>query len=83
MIKTEPEVENHSEHRDEDTFRILVVTDTHLGTNSFFDSADALAGYMERDPIRGNDSFITWEECLNQAKNLNVCDFLVFITCSM
>jgi hypothetical protein len=32
MIKSEdPEVDANSEHREEDTFRILVVTDTHLG----------------------------------------------------
>jgi double-strand break repair protein MRE11 len=48
---------------DTDVFRILVVTDTHLG-------------YMERDPIRGNDSFTTWEECLKQAVALKV-DFIL------
>jgi len=48
---------------DTNVFRILVVTDTHLG-------------YMERDPIRGNDSFVTWEECLKQAEALKV-DFIL------
>lgn len=31
---------------------------------------------MERDPIRGNDSFVTWEECLKQAEALKV-DFIL------
>lgn len=37
--------------QDEDVFRILVTTDNHLG-------------YNERDAIRGEDSFCTFEEVL-------------------
>ncbi len=37
------------------TLRILVATDNHLGGN-------------EKDPIRGNDSFETFEEILQIAK---------------
>lgn len=39
----------------DDTLRILVATDNHLGVN-------------EKDPIRGNDSFETFEEILQIAK---------------
>eukprot|EP00002_Diphylleia_rotans_P028490 TRINITY_DN5755_c0_g1_i10.p1 TRINITY_DN5755_c0_g1~~TRINITY_DN5755_c0_g1_i10.p1 ORF type:complete len:626 (+),score=125.13 TRINITY_DN5755_c0_g1_i10:80-1957(+) len=35
----------------ENTFRVLISTDNHLG-------------YLEKDPIRGNDSFNTFEEIL-------------------
>jgi len=44
---------------DEETLRVLVSTDNHLG-------------YMERDPIRGNDSFAAFEEVLLLAKRHNV-----------
>lgn len=44
-------------------FRILVATDTHLG-------------HKERDPIRGDDSFVAFEEILQLAKSLDV-DFLL------
>ncbi|KAK7074459.1 Double-strand break repair protein mre11a, partial [Halocaridina rubra] len=43
----------------EDSFRILVSTDNHLG-------------YCERDPIRGNDSFATFKEVLEIAASENV-----------
>ncbi|XP_029655594.1 double-strand break repair protein MRE11-like [Octopus sinensis] len=43
----------------EDTFNILVATDIHLG-------------YAEKDPIRGDDSFITFEEILQQAVSNSV-----------
>jgi double-strand break repair protein MRE11 len=43
--------------------RIMVVSDTHLG-------------FMEDDPIRGNDSFITFEEILQQARDMQV-DFIL------
>jgi len=43
----------------DDTLRILVATDNHLG-------------YLEKDPIRGNDSFIAFEEILKNAKKLQV-----------
>ena len=46
-------------HVDEDTLRIMVATDNHLG-------------YAERDPIRGNDSFAAFEEILILAKRHNV-----------
>lgn len=40
---------------EDETLRILVATDNHLGVN-------------EKDPIRGNDSFETFEEILQIAK---------------
>ncbi|XP_056417466.1 double-strand break repair protein MRE11 [Hyla sarda] len=48
---------------DEDTFKILVATDIHLG-------------YMEKDAVRGNDSFVTFDEILKLAKD-NEVDFLL------
>lgn len=51
------------EYVDADTFKILLATDIHLG-------------YKENDPIRGNDSFETFEEVLKIAKNANV-DFVL------
>ncbi|SPR01546.1 unnamed protein product (mitochondrion) [Plasmodiophora brassicae] len=48
---------------DEDTFRILIATDNHLGCN-------------ERDPIRGDDAMRTFEEILIIAKSSNV-DFVL------
>jgi double-strand break repair protein MRE11 len=47
----------------EDTLRVMIATDNHLG-------------YMEKDPIRGNDSFVTFEEILQQARK-NKVDFLL------
>ncbi len=46
-------------HVDEETLRIMIATDTHLG-------------YAERDPIRGNDSFAAFEEILLLAKRHKV-----------
>lgn len=46
-----------------DTFRILVATDNHLG-------------FEEKDPVRGGDSFRTFEEILQIAVRSNV-DFLL------
>ncbi len=46
-------------HVDEETLRIMVSTDNHLG-------------YAERDPIRGDDSFAAFEEVLLLAKRHNV-----------
>ncbi|MGH0142698.1 UNVERIFIED_CONTAM: hypothetical protein FKN15_019690 [Acipenser sinensis] len=40
---------------DENTFKILIATDIHLG-------------FMEKDAIRGNDSFVTFDEILKCAK---------------
>lgn len=39
---------------DEDTFKILVATDIHLG-------------FMEKDAVRGNDTFVTLNEILKLA----------------
>jgi len=43
----------------DDVITILIATDNHLG-------------YMERDPLRSNDSFQTFEEILLYAKKYNV-----------
>ena len=48
---------------DPDTFRILVSTDNHLG-------------YLEKDPIRGMDSFAAFEEVCQLAK-AQYCDFVL------
>ncbi|KAF4787738.1 Double-strand break repair protein MRE11 [Turdus rufiventris] len=48
---------------DEDTFKILIATDIHLG-------------YMEKDPVRGNDTFITFNEILDHARK-NEVDFIL------
>jgi len=42
------------EEPEQDTFKILVATDNHLG-------------YLEKDPVRGDDSFNAFEEILQQA----------------
>jgi hypothetical protein len=44
---------------EKDVMRILVATDNHLG-------------YMERDRVRREDSFVTVEEILAVAKDKNV-----------
>lgn len=49
---------------DEDTLRIMVSTDNHLG-------------FEEKDPIRGNDSFAAFEEVLSLAKRFKVCISLI------
>ncbi|XP_077154552.1 double-strand break repair protein MRE11 isoform X1 [Ranitomeya variabilis] len=48
---------------DEDTFKILVATDIHLG-------------YMEKDAVRANDSFVTFDEILRFAQD-NAVDFVL------
>ncbi|XP_033833062.1 double-strand break repair protein MRE11 isoform X2 [Periophthalmus magnuspinnatus] len=48
---------------DEDTFKILISTDVHLG-------------YLEKDAIRGNDSYNTLKEILEYAKKYQV-DFIL------
>lgn len=48
---------------DEDTFKILVATDIHLG-------------YLEKDAVRGNDSFVAFDEILKLAKD-NEVDFVL------
>lgn len=51
----------HLQHLDlEDTIRILVATDNHIG-------------YLERDPIRGQDSINTFKEILQLAVKHDVC----------
>ncbi len=49
----------NSNHPDENTLRVLLSTDNHLG-------------YLEKDPIRGNDSFAALEEVLSLARLHNV-----------
>ena len=49
-----------------DTFKILIATDNHLG-------------FMEKDPIRGNDSFNTFEEILQIANEKKVKKFFFVI----
>lgn len=44
---------------DENTFKILVATDIHLG-------------YLEKDPVRGNDTFVTFNEILDHARKNEV-----------
>jgi hypothetical protein len=41
------------------TFKIMVASDIHLG-------------YMEKDPVRGDDSFLAFEEVLLLAKERDV-----------
>uniref|UniRef100_UPI00358E631F double-strand break repair protein MRE11 isoform X3 n=1 Tax=Myxine glutinosa TaxID=7769 RepID=UPI00358E631F len=49
--------------QDGNTFKILLATDIHLG-------------YMERDAVRGNDSFVTFDEVLQLAQTHKV-DFVL------
>ena len=44
----------------EDTIRILVATDSHVG-------------YEERDPIRKDDSWQSFDEVMRMAKEQDVC----------
>ncbi|XP_030739609.1 double-strand break repair protein MRE11 [Globicephala melas] len=48
---------------DENTFKILVATDIHLG-------------FMEKDAVRGNDTFVTLDEILRLAQEHDV-DFIL------
>ncbi|XP_030187803.1 double-strand break repair protein MRE11 isoform X2 [Lynx canadensis] len=48
---------------DENTFKILVATDIHLG-------------FMEKDAVRGNDTFVTFDEILRLAQE-NEVDFIL------
>ncbi|KAL6467492.1 hypothetical protein MHYP_G00231690 [Metynnis hypsauchen] len=48
---------------DEDTFKILIATDIHLG-------------YLEKDAVRGNDTFVTFDEIMKHAKE-NEVDFIL------
>ena len=44
---------------DDDIVRIVISTDNHVG-------------FMERDPVRGHDSFIAFEEVLRHARDTKV-----------
>ncbi|XP_056613563.1 double-strand break repair protein MRE11 [Triplophysa dalaica] len=48
---------------DEDTFKILIATDIHLG-------------YLEKDAVRGNDTFVTFDEIMKCAMQ-NEVDFVL------
>ncbi|KAK3818073.1 MAG: double-strand break repair protein mus-23 [Linnemannia gamsii] len=50
---------SQGEGEEQDTFSILVATDNHLG-------------YLEKDPVRGNDSFKAFEEILKLAAESEV-----------
>lgn len=52
-----------SSQDDEDTFKILIATDIHLG-------------YLEKDAVRGNDTFVTFNEILEHAQK-NEVDFIL------
>ncbi|KAI1321068.1 Double-strand break repair protein mre11a [Mortierella claussenii] len=51
--------EGDAEVQVKDTFSILVATDNHLG-------------YLEKDPVRGDDSFVAFEEILSLAAQAEV-----------
>ncbi|KAI8094765.1 Metallo-dependent phosphatase-like protein [Thamnidium elegans] len=51
------------EDTNENTFKILIATDNHIG-------------YLETDPVRGQDSFLAFEEILKIAK-LQQVDFIL------
>uniref|UniRef100_H3A4P8 Double-strand break repair protein n=1 Tax=Latimeria chalumnae TaxID=7897 RepID=H3A4P8_LATCH len=53
----------HQFRDNESTFKILIATDIHLG-------------YMEKDAIRGNDTFVTFDEILQIAQD-NEVDFIL------
>ncbi|KAE9389293.1 DNA repair exonuclease [Gymnopus androsaceus JB14] len=57
------EIQENANFQKEDTIRILLATDNHIG-------------YNERDPIRGQDSINTFEEILQLANKQNV-DFIL------
>lgn len=50
---------------DENTFKILVATDIHLG-------------FMEKDAVRGNDTFVTFDEILRLAQENDVSLVCIF-----
>ncbi|XP_015265776.1 PREDICTED: double-strand break repair protein MRE11A [Gekko japonicus] len=51
------------DEEEKDTFKILVATDIHLG-------------YLEKDAVRGNDTFVTFDEILKLAQD-NKVDFIL------
>ena len=60
VLSSDPCALNLRSEVQEDTIRILLATDNHIG-------------YMERDPIRGQDSINTFEEVLQLASKHDVC----------
>jgi double-strand break repair protein MRE11 len=56
-------LENIDSQDPSDVLKILITTDNHLG-------------FMERDPVRGEDSFNSFEEALKIA-NENQVDFIL------
>ncbi|KAI8644707.1 Metallo-dependent phosphatase-like protein [Parasitella parasitica] len=62
-VSASAEVAAAASAEDNDTFKILIATDNHIG-------------YLERDPIRGQDSFQTFEEIL-QIAEIEQVDFVL------
>nr|USW07899.1 double-strand break repair protein MRE11 [Crypthecodinium cohnii] len=58
-----PRAAGPDQEKDEDTFRILIATDTHVG-------------YIEKDKVRGNDSLTSFEEVLQIAEDKKA-DFIL------
>jgi double-strand break repair protein MRE11 len=52
-----------TQNEESSLFRIMIATDNHLG-------------FLENDQIRGDDSFVSFEEILKVSKSENV-DFLL------
>lgn len=64
ICAVDPKFRNMDQHQSEESLiKILVATDNHLG-------------YGEKDPIRGDDSFVAFEECLQHAQE-NEVDFIL------
>ena len=58
-MNTSDKNSNSTTNGDENVLRCLVSTDNHVG-------------FMENDPIRGDDSFLAFEEVFQKARLLNV-----------
>lgn len=54
---------SQGEGEEQNTFSILVATDSHLG-------------YLEKDPVRGDDSFKAFEEILKLAAESEASDII-------
>lgn len=63
-LQREQQQQQALEDADENTLRIMVTTDSHLG-------------YMERDAVRGDDSFAAFEEVLYVAKRTFHADMVL------
>ena len=59
QMKVERSQSSSKSYTDPDTIRILISTDNHVG-------------YNERDPVRGNDSWQTFDEIMQLAKTEDV-----------